>query len=67
MLKSECPDGAPFACSDLNNDESACSANATCEAVYKGVNCTSDTGDICTSGDANCTCESFEFDRCDTI
>jgi hypothetical protein len=67
MPKDECPDGAPFACSDLNASEDACIANVACGAVYKGVNCTSDTGADCTSGSDNCTCESFELDRCDPV
>lgn len=65
MDKDDCPDGAPFECSDLNDEESACLANATCGAVYQGINCTSPEGQVCTSGDANCTCESFAFDRCE--
>ena len=65
MDKDNCPDGAPFACSDLNDDESACLENASCGAVYKGINCTSPRGDICTSGEAECTCESFAFDYCE--
>ncbi len=67
MAKSECPDGAPFACSDLNNDENTCIANATCGTVYKGVNCTSPSGATCTSGSVDCTCESFEFDYCEEL
>ncbi len=65
MAKDECPDGAPFACSDLNTDEDACLANDECGAVYKGVNCTSPSGEECTSGSADCSCESFEFDYCE--
>ncbi len=67
MLKTDCPDGAPFDCSDLNNDENACIADSTCSTVYKGVNCTSPDGAECTSGSANCTCESFEYDYCEAI
>lgn len=65
MPKDECPDGAPFYCSDFNANEDACIANAWCRPVYKGVNCTSPSGGVeCTSGAADCTCESFELDRC---
>lgn len=64
MAKEDCPDGAPFECTDLNDDEDACFANADCSPVYKGVNCTDPDGDQCTSGDANCTCESFTYDYC---
>ncbi len=64
MLKADCPDGAPFACSDLDADEAACSTNASCGAVYRGVNCTSPDGSTCTSGSNNCSCESFIYDSC---
>ena len=65
MLKTDCPDGAPFECSDLNGSESDCVANAGCSPVYTGVNCTSADGSVCTSGSANCTCESFEYGYCE--
>ena len=67
MAKTDCPDGAPFECSDLNNDENACIGNNSCSTVYKGVNCTSPGGDECTGGSVNCTCESFEYDYCEAI
>lgn len=67
MAKEDCPDGAPFACSDFNDLEDTCLASPICEAVYKGVNCTSDDGSACTAGDTDCTCESFEYDRCDSV
>lgn len=65
MVKADCPDGAPFACSDLGGDENACTANAICGPVYRGVDCTAPNGDACTSGSSNCTCESFIFDSCE--
>jgi hypothetical protein len=65
MAKADCPDGAPFECSDLNDDEDACIANPECGAVYKGINCTTPSGDACTSGETNCSCESFAFDYCE--
>ena len=65
LAKEDCPDGAPFECSDLNTDELACTDSDACSAVYKGVNCTSNTGADCTSGSADCTCESFEYDYCE--
>ncbi len=65
MDKSECPDGAPFECSDLNGDENACIASDICSTVYKGVNCTSSDGNECTGGSVDCTCESFEYDYCE--
>jgi hypothetical protein len=67
MAKADCPDGAPFACSDLNTAETACIASAECGPVYKGVNCTSDAGAECTTGADNCSCESFELDRCESL
>jgi hypothetical protein len=54
-------------CSDLDADETACIAAQACNPVYRGVNCTSDTGAECTAGAASCSCESFALDRCDTI
>lgn len=67
MLKTDCPDGAPFACSDLNQDEAACISSSDCLSVYKGINCSSDTGEECTSGTANCSCESFDYDYCEEV
>lgn len=67
MKKSECPDGAPFECRDLNSKESECVTNASCGTVYKGINCTSTSGDQCLSGSQNCTCDSFVFDYCDEV
>lgn len=64
MAKDQCPDGAPFACSDLDDDETACFQHASCSPVYKGVNCTNPNGEQCSSEDANCTCESFVYDYC---
>lgn len=65
MLKSDCPDGAPLECSDLA--EAACVEDESCGSVYRGVNCTSDTGEECTSGAVDCTCESFQFDYCEEV
>jgi hypothetical protein len=65
MLKADCPDGAPFACSDLNENEAECLGTSACSSVYKGIDCTSDTGSECSSGSANCNCESFVFDYCE--
>ena len=63
IVDSDCPDGAPLEC--IDRVESACIADATCRSVYRGVNCTSDIGDECTSGSVDCTCESFQFDYCE--
>ena len=69
--RSTCiPEGEPEpepGCSDLNADESACIAASSCEPVYRGINCTSETGEECTSGAENCSCEAFALDRCDPI
>lgn len=58
-----CTDGAPVNCDDHTSDD-ACQADATCDAVYRGLNCTRPDGGSCTEGSANCTCESFVFDEC---
>ena len=65
LADASCPDGAPFECSDLNADEAGCVANASCSPVYRGSNCTDPAGAVCTSGSANCVCESFSFDFCE--
>lgn len=54
-------------CSDLDAQETACIAAELCNPVYRGVNCTSDTGEECTAGAESCSCESFELDRCEEI
>ena len=45
-------------------DETECLGRLDCISEYNGINCTSPNGSTCTSGDANCTCESFVFDEC---
>lgn len=71
--RSTCvPDGEPEpepepTCSDLDAQETACIAAETCSPVYRGVNCTSDTGVECTAGAESCSCESFVLDRCEEI
>lgn len=65
IAKADCPDGAPFACSELNADEEACIAHLDCAPVYRGVNCTSDSGAPCTGNAEDCACESFAFDACE--
>ena len=59
------PDAAPFGCSDLSADESACIANQSCTPVYRGIDCTAEDGSECTSASAECTCESFQYDYCE--
>lgn len=44
-------------------DEAACTASATCDPSYVGINCTNPDGSPCTGG-TGCTCESYEYDRC---
>ncbi len=46
-------------------EEDACQADATCQPVYTGINCTDPQGNTCTGGESNCTCESFEFAGCE--
>ncbi len=69
--RSTCiPEGEPEpepSCSDLDSDESACIAAESCSPVYRGINCTSDTGAECTAGAESCSCESFVLDRCEEI
>src|SRR5690606_16076401 len=48
LPKAECPDGAPFACSDLDDDEDACFENPMCSPIYTGINCTDPGGNQCT-------------------
>ncbi len=67
MAKTACPDGAPFACSDLNTNESACSDNTACRAVSQGVNCTAPDGSLCKSGASSCSCASFIFGSCEPV
>ena len=37
----------------------------SCGPIYQGNNCTSPTGQPCTTPGANCTCESFTYRGCD--
>jgi hypothetical protein len=64
ILDADCSDGAPVTCID-HTTEDACIADAACDPVFKGLNCTKPDGGSCTSGSANCTCESFVFDECE--
>jgi hypothetical protein len=61
-----CSDGVPFECRDLST-EAGCLANAACDPVYRGINCTNSQGASCTSGTAQCTCESFAYDECEPV
>ncbi len=53
----------PRSCEDLGED--ACLGDSDCAPVYRGVNCTSESGEPCTSDTAECTCESFAFSACE--
>jgi hypothetical protein len=56
--------GAAPLCERLNH-EGDCTARATdCASVYNGLNCKKPDGTACKSGDANCTCASFVFAKC---
>lgn len=56
------PSGA-FDCGDHGDDELACADHAGCQPTYRGVDCVNPSGEAC-SGEADCTCASFEFDGC---
>lgn len=54
---------APPTCADLRT-EPACAARADCRPIYAGMHCTNDRGSECHSGEANCTCATYEFAVC---
>ena len=58
-------DAAP-ACPALAHEADCLARTADCTPVYTGNNCRDPNGAACTSGSANCTCESFTFRTCDT-
>ena len=53
----------PPPCAALQH-ESDCTARMDCAPTYRGVDCTDPSGGACTSGDSQCTCQSFEFSAC---
>jgi hypothetical protein len=59
---NECSDGAP--CSQLVG-EGTCGDREDCSKVFRGLNCTDPGGLECDEDEANCTCESFEYDHCE--
>lgn len=59
-------DEPPATCEDLSSEET-CLAEVACSPVYRGVNCTSENGEPCTSDTAECTCESFAFGSCEDL
>ncbi|MGE0548182.1 MAG: hypothetical protein AB7O24_10945 [Kofleriaceae bacterium] len=54
----------PPACESLTY-EADCLAAAGCGGVYTGINCTNPDGSACQGG-ADCDCESFSFNSCET-
>jgi hypothetical protein len=65
FVTSQCSD-APV-CENVNSEDDCLARSADCTAIYVGHNCTNtQTGTSCHSGDANCVCETFDFDRCST-
>lgn len=57
--------GVAPSCEVLNTEEN-CLLSVGCDPVYSGVNCTSPDGSPCSMGQGQCTCESFNFERCET-
>jgi hypothetical protein len=44
--------------------EAACVARPDCTPIYGGMSCTNAAGDVCQSGEANCTCATYSFAAC---
>ena len=44
-----------------------CTAGNACTAVSVGINCKKPDGTLCQAGDSNCTCERFNFERCEAM
>lgn len=66
IADEDCPDGAPIECSDHDTEEE-CQADATCEVVYRGLNCTDPTPDDgipCSDPADDCVCERYVFHEC---
>jgi hypothetical protein len=54
-------------CENINEENFCLARSADCNSVYVGLNCTNtQTGQSCHDGDANCVCQSFQFDHCST-
>ncbi len=58
----EPPPPPPPECRDY--DEAGCLAVAECTPIYGGMNCVDSAGGECTSGDTDCTCETYAFAVC---
>jgi hypothetical protein len=52
-------------CAAITHETDCLARTADCTAVYIGHNCTNNMGQSCTSGSANCTCETFTFGACE--
>ena len=59
------PDAGIVVCSDL--DETSCAADEECTTIYRGIDCTAKDGSPCTEATADCSCESFAYDRCEEV
>jgi len=55
----------PPTCAELTT-ASTCDANAACEPIFTGVNCTEidPSGPLCSDSGTNCMCESYAFAAC---
>jgi len=66
VQNSECPDDNP--CGTNTREECADDqALGRCFMIFAGVNCTSPSGEVCDTGDADCVCQSFRYAGCDTV
>lgn len=54
------------ACPSLQSEGDCLGRSSDCTSVYTGINCTNSSGGTCTAGSTGCTCQTFQFARCDT-
>jgi len=75
LIKDDCYTGACKAiaqcdtapsCAALKHEPDCLGRIADCSAVYTGIGCTKPDGTQCNAGDTNCTCQSFNFNSCQT-
>ena len=58
----------PAVCGHLQHQEDCGARSGDCKQVFTGINCTNPDGTACnTPGAGGCTCESFEYARCDKL
>ncbi len=57
----------PPTCDAYDADETGCIADPLCAPAYTGLNCQDPTGQPCTGGMANCTCDVWIFADCQGI